>query len=86
MPRHDTTSIRDLEIRVLDAEVAAEAILDTPKLQPASARLVDLDEAIVAELKRLEEGGADAGPKAEKLRALHSRTLDTLRSISAEAI
>ena len=76
---------RDLEMQVVDAEIATQAILQTPRLQPASiARLVTLDEAIVASLKALEESGAGASAEADTLRQLHQRMLDTMRRISAD--
>ena len=85
MPQYHGPSVRELEIQVLDAEVATKAILDTPKLQPASvARLVALDEAIITELRTLEEAGEASSPEADRLRQLHDRMLETLRSISAE--
>ena len=72
---------------VLDAEVAINAILQTPKLQPASiTRLVSLDEAIVSRLRTLEEAGKASAEEAETMRQLHERMLETMRSISVDPI
>ena len=82
---NESPSERDLEMQVLDAEIATHAILQTPRLQPASiARLVSLDEAIVARIKMLEEAGAGATEEAGNLRQLHQRMLDAMRRISAD--
>ena len=84
MPGYHKPSFRDLEIQVMDAEVATSALLDTPKLQPASvARLIALDEAIVAELRQVEEGQSES-VEANKLRELHGRMLLMQRRISTD--
>lgn len=87
MMSQEIQSQRDFEIQVLDAEVAINAILQTPKLRPASiTRLVVLDEAIVSRLRTLEEAGEASTEGAETLRQLHERMLETMRSISADPI
>ena len=76
---------RDLEMQVLDAEVAVHAILLTPRLQPASiTRLVTLDEQIIARLKQLDDTGAGETEEAINLRELHRRMIDTMRRISTD--
>ncbi len=85
MAEVDTRAFRDLEIQVMDAEVAITTILETPKLRPASIeRLVTLDEAITTELSALEGAGKGSGPEADALRQLHKRMLDILRRISGK--
>ena len=82
---NDIPTQRDLEIQVLDAEIAVHAILQTPRLQPASiARLVALDEQIVARLRALDHSAASEAEEVANLRELHHRMLDTMRLISAD--
>ena len=82
---NDNPTQRDLEIQVLDAEIAVHAILQTPRLQPASiARLVALDEQIVARLRALDDSAASETEEVATLRELHHRMLDTMRLISAD--
>lgn len=69
-------SQRDFEMQVLDAEVAINAILQTPKLH----------EAIVSRLRTLEEAGKASAEEAETMRQLHERMLETMRSISVDPI
>lgn len=75
-------SSADLERLVLDAEVAADAILQTPRLQPASlANLVTLAETIADELNAL-DGDDTRTDDADKLRALQKRMFAILRQLS----
>ena len=80
--RVEDLSSADLERLVLDAEVAADAILQTPKLQPASlANLVTLAETITDALNAL-DADATRTDDAEKLRALQKRMFAILRELS----
>ena len=71
----------ELERLVLDAEVATDAILETPKLQPASlGNLVGLAETIADELDaRVRQGDT---VQAHALRDLQKRMFAILRRLS----
>lgn len=73
----------ELERLVLDAEVASGAILDTPKLQPASlGNLVALTETITNALNEVEEAYGSHSDEAKKLRNLQKRMFAILRQLS----
>jgi hypothetical protein len=79
----EALSPRDLERLVLDAEVASGAILDTPKLQPATLNnLVTLTEVITDTLNEAEQVGGSRAAEIQTLRDLQKRMFTILRRLS----
>ncbi|RYG86446.1 MAG: hypothetical protein EON59_09945 [Alphaproteobacteria bacterium] len=70
---------------MLDAEAAADALLETPRLQPASlSNLVELAELITEAMSAVVTGGGDDTREAARLRDLRVRTLNVVKRLSAE--
>ncbi|RYG98335.1 MAG: hypothetical protein EON58_07445 [Alphaproteobacteria bacterium] len=85
MPQYYPLRLSDMERHVLDAEAAADALLETPRLQPASlSNLAELAELITEALRALETGGDDDTPEVAQLRDLRVRTLNVVKRLSAQ--
>ncbi len=74
MVDHSVPTLDNIERHVLDAEAASAAILEAPRLRPASlANLERLSGLIVSRLDWLEATGEGGGQEATNLRDLKSR-------------